>query len=527
MLAQDGLTILPQMGHNSSLITMSGDDYYNYQQQQYGQEEQQQQQQQHQEPFVDDCRFDNSYFAFKPTENDDEYNKPEHKMMMMAVAKGDIIKHQDRRSYYDQFIKLINEEIENRNQSKSDNIEPKNENENDDDVDGDDDELTIWKTIPSNGGFHRCQCIECLPNDRWISCPHYITTHLEHCAMKVKVFSSTCFHLVSNIPYLELFMSIDGTNHSRSIAIIFHNIRLNVRKIGNRSNENGRRMALSRVVEIANQQYLIEFRYSTVNFTSTNNLLTYSIDKSGCKTKVCRQKQLMEQNNFVNQRFQCELNYRDKMASKNGGNSNRKESFSNKLLRNCHLIEQESSSSMKQWSIENDLQIIEQTNGNLMIMNEKCKLYLYIQNRNNCLTLKLANLFVAMNKSGNFFIAQSLSNRSNQQQQQPKEESNSSTTSLYSTNELNWIRQNIQLLTASSGERSERSRSRTSNSTSYNENGADAGGGSGVGDRRHQFSINRAMVESDQFAICGIGGLLVKHHNRRAGLNQSSQICLL
>ena len=61
MLAQDGLTILPQMGHNSSLITMSGDDYYNYQQQQYGQEEQQQQQ--HQEPFVDDCRFDNSYFG--------------------------------------------------------------------------------------------------------------------------------------------------------------------------------------------------------------------------------------------------------------------------------------------------------------------------------------------------------------------------------------------------------------------------------------------------------------------------------
>src|SRR5699024_136956 len=41
------------------------------------------------------------------------------------------------------------------------------------------------------------------------------------------------------------------------------------------------------------------------------------------------------------------------------------------------------------------------------------------------------------------------------------------------------------------------------------------------------FSINRVMTFSEQFAICGIGGLLVKHHNRRAGLNQKNQICLL
>ena len=73
--------------------------------------------------------------------------------------------------------------------------------------------------------------------------------------------------------------------------------------------------------------------------------------------------------------------------------------------------------------------------------------------------------------------------------------------------------------------------------------GDDGGGGGGDEDKQcnaasnintyctrmqSNIHLNRALMDAfKQYAICGMSSLLVKHHNKRAGLNHRSQICLL
>ena len=148
--------------------------------------------------------------------------------------------------------------------------------------------------------FHKCLCAECVSCGTWLALPDFITNRLPYSGLQIDIIGRNSVRLTGN--YVNMFVSIDDSKDQLpTVAIIFHNkIKVLVR------HHSSWRRTLQREVDIISKQYSVSFRNNSVSFTSDANLLTYSIDKSGCKTKICKQTNI-GQDDFVTKLFQCEL----------------------------------------------------------------------------------------------------------------------------------------------------------------------------------------------------------------------------
>lgn len=192
--------------------------------------------------------------------------------------------------------------------------------------------------------FHKCLCVECTPSGAWVASPDFITTRLPFSGLQIDLINRNSLRLSGH--FMSLFVSIDeARDFLPTVALTFHNkTKVLVRHFGG----NGSKRQLQREVDIINKQYSLTFRSNSVSFTSDANLLTYSIDKSGCKTKICKHNNI-GQEDFVTKQFQYELNrHRAKLRSlarhtnKNKGGQGRKggrkyKSPSTHLLQKCQL----------------------------------------------------------------------------------------------------------------------------------------------------------------------------------------------
>lgn len=168
--------------------------------------------------------------------------------------------------------------------------------------------LVLGDTVGESGPQHylklvaRCECVRCVPIQMWVvSSLNYITNRLVYSELKLDLLTMDSWRITGE--NISLFIMMDKMEKSTPVInIIFHDCT----RILVKGQENCYKLHNLFDVDIVTKRYSVVFRTDSVDFSSLANLLTYSLDTSGCKTKICNLRNI-DQVDFVTKQFNYEL----------------------------------------------------------------------------------------------------------------------------------------------------------------------------------------------------------------------------